>query len=145
MKNVKSERVSTYMIASDNRPTEHRTKRLKSRLREHIRKIHYQPLLSEPWLTMSDSISQVAEVAFMEMSLPLSHDCTSSSAGQIGRNRQGTLWDQDDDQLAMSILLQEGKINLCVCLLCEYYKAMSTKQLARDNIMIAVGNTNWSG
>jgi len=99
-----------------------RLRKLKSRLRTHVRRLRYWPLLSESWLIMSESINQIAEVAFMELNLPFSMN--KELQGQIGRKKEGTLWDQEDDELAIAILQEEGKVNLCVTLLCEYSQAM---------------------
>jgi len=71
---------------------------------------------------MSESINQIAEVAFMELNLPFSND--SKLREQVGRKGTGTLWDQKDDKLAIAILLEEGKVNLCVTLICEYSQVM---------------------
>jgi len=95
-----------------------RLKKLKVKLREHVRRFHYHPALSKGWLKMADSISQVAEVSFMELSVPFESD--NKVTKMLGRKETGTLWDQEDDQIAIKILLEEGKINLCMRLLNEY-------------------------
>jgi hypothetical protein len=73
---------------------------------------------------MSGSISyQVANVAFMEKHMPAGAEAASAAAGaagaaaapqQQGKKAQGTLWDQEKDELAIRILLEEGKLNLCL-------------------------------
>lgn len=116
-----------------------RLKKLKYKLREHIRRFHYRPLLSEEWLKMSDSINQVAEVAFMEMTIPFD---STNKKGQLGRKADGTLWDQEEEQLAITILLEEGKINLCLRLLREYSEAFKSEKQAAALIAKAAKKTN---
>jgi len=151
MKHHKLDRVSAYEIASDSvRSREHRIRKLKSQLRDHIRRLHYEPLLTDSWLEMSDSINQVAEIAFLEMSMPFNRAFgTSENVGTrvIGRKEGGTLWDQDDDQVAIQILLEEGKINLCINLMFEYFRDMSSKENAAKLIhgaMVKTGCTEAS-
>jgi len=102
-----------------------RLKKLKGKLREHIRLIHYYSPLTESWIKMADSISQVAEVAFMELEVPFKSD--SQVKELKGRKPDGTLWDQEEDQLAIRILLEEGKINLCMRLLDEYKNVVGVR------------------
>merc|ERR1719192_800926 len=87
-------------------------------MREHIRKFHYHPVLSDGWISMADKVSQVAEVAFLEMGVPFKTD--TKLVDLKGRKTDGTLWDQENDQLAVKILIEEGKINLCLRLLHEF-------------------------
>jgi len=123
MKRITSHRAVDYKISSDLVVSrDARLKKLKSRLRTHVRRLRYWPLLSESWLLMSESISQIAEVAFMELNLPFSNN--SELGEQVGRKGTGTLWDQEDDELAITILQEEGKVNLCVTLICEYSQVM---------------------
>jgi len=117
---------------------EARIKKLKVKLREHIRSLHYNPCFADDWIKMSDSISQVAEVAFMEMSIPFkSNNCIKDVQG---RKKDGTLWDQEDDQMAIKILLEEGKINLCARLLDEYNDEICKE--SREEIVDRVGKTS---
>ncbi len=61
-------------------------------------------------------------MAFMEKHLPAGAEAASAAAGaavaasapQQGKKAQGTLWDQEKDELAIRILLEEGKLNLCL-------------------------------
>jgi len=123
MKRITSHRAVDYKISSDLVVSrDARLKKLKSRLRTHVRRLRYWPLLSESWLLMSESINQIAEVAFMELNLPFSNN--RELREQIGRKGTGTLWDQEEDELAIAILQEEGKVNLCVTLICEYSQVM---------------------
>jgi len=123
MKRMIPNRAVDYKISSEIvMSRDSRLRKLKSRLRTHVRRLRYWPLLSESWLIMSESINQIAEVAFMELNLPFSMN--NELRSQIGRKKEGTLWDQEDDELAIAILQEEGKVNLCVSLLCEYSQVM---------------------
>ena len=58
---------------------EERLARLKTELREHIRFLSDYDLLSSDWLRMAESMHQIANVAFMETSLPLIEENPVSS------------------------------------------------------------------
>merc|ERR1719419_1154328 len=58
----------------------------------------------------------------MELNLSLSNE--TELREQVGRKRTGTLWDQEDEEHAIAILQEEGKVNLCVTLICEYSQLM---------------------
>jgi len=143
MKRITPNRAVDYKISSEIVSSrDSRLRKLKSRLRTHVRRLRYWPLLSESWLIMSESINQIAEVAFMELNLPFSMN--KDLRTQIGRKRQGTLWDQEDDELAIAILQEEGKVNLCVSLLCEYSQAMREEAEAYKMISEAAIKTGHS-
>jgi len=95
-------------------------KRLKDELREHIRFLADYELLSMDWLRMAESLHQIANVAFMETHLPPSED---NPLTQQGKKEKGTLWDQERDELAVRILLEEGKLNLVLRILHKYRQA----------------------
>lgn len=66
-------------------------------------------------------VSQIANVAFMETHLPPSDD---NPLTQHGKKTTGTLWDQERDELAVRILLEEGKLNLALRILHKYRTAV---------------------
>ena len=114
-------RKTTYSKADDAASSrEERLTRLKAELREHIRFLSDYELLSSDWLRMAESMHQIANVAFMETSLPLVED---NPLLQSGKKGQGTLWDQEKDELAVRILLEEGKLNLVLRVLHRYKEA----------------------
>jgi len=78
-------------------------------------------LLSTDWLRMAESLHQIANVAFMETHLPPSDD---NPLSQHGKKDTGTLWDQERDELAVRILLEEGKLNLALRILHRYRQAL---------------------
>jgi len=100
---------------------EERMARLKAELREHIRFLADYDLLSTDWLRMAESLHQIANVAFMETHLPPSDD---NPLEQHGKKDTGTLWDQERDELAVRILLEEGKLNLALRILHRYRQAL---------------------
>jgi len=111
-------RKSTYTKADDAAAgREERLARLKTELREHIRFLSDYELLSTDWLRMAESMHQIANVAFMETSLPLIEE---NPLTHTGKKTTGTLWDQEKDELAVRILLEEGKMNLVLRILHKY-------------------------
>lgn len=66
---------------------------------------------------MAESVNQIANVAFMEKQLP---PTSTNPLAQEGKKETGTLWDQSKDELAVRILLEEGKLNLVLRLLTKY-------------------------
>lgn len=105
---------------------EDRIARLKTELREHIRFLSdYEPM-STDWLRMAESMHQIANVAFMETSMSLTEAGAAQSEPallQAGKKASGTLWDQEKDELAVRILLEEGKLNLVLRVLHRYCEA----------------------
>jgi len=102
--------------------------RLKFELREHIRFLGDHDVLSTEWLRMAESLHQIANVAFMETTLPPSED---NPLNQTGKKDVGTLWDQEKDELAIRILLEEGKLNLALRIL-HKFKVTSRKPNFED-------------
>jgi len=91
--------------------------RLKTELRTHIRFLGDFAILSSDWLKMAESLQQIASVAFMETHLPPSEE---NPLQQAGKKTHGTLWDQPKDEIAVRILLEEGKLNLLLRMLHKY-------------------------
>jgi len=61
----------------------------------------------------------------METHLPA---LESNPLKQVGKKEQGTLWDQEKDELAVRILLEEGKLNLAFRLLHKFKEFQRTEQ-----------------
>mmetsp|Transcript_19544 Transcript_19544/g.38689 ORF Transcript_19544/g.38689 Transcript_19544/m.38689 type:complete len:341 (-) Transcript_19544:217-1239(-) len=118
-------RAGKYVKTDDpNASREERMTRLKFELREHIRFLTDFEILSVDWLKMAESLHQIANVAFMETHLPPSD---SNPLLMQGKKTTGTLWDQERDELAVRILLEEGKLNLILRILHKY------KQMTRSD------------
>lgn len=60
---------------------------------------------------------QIANVAFLETNVIVADD---NPLTQHGKKAQGTLWDQERDEIAIRIVLEEGKLNLLLRLLHQY-------------------------
>lgn len=106
-----SDRKSQYVDTNvENFSKEEKAARLKVELRDHIRNFGDFKFLTVDWLKMTDSLLQVANVAQMEWSFPNE----SIEYKQQGKKAQGTLWDQEKDEIAIRVLLEEGKLNLCL-------------------------------
>jgi len=114
-------RKNNYVKSDDpNISREERMTRLKFELREHIRFLSDYDVMTTDWLRMAESLHQIANVAFMETHLPASDD---NPLSQKGKKETGTLWDQERDELAVRILLEEGKLNLALRILHKYKTA----------------------
>lgn len=110
---------------------EERMNRLKFELREHIRFLADYELLSSDWLRMAESLHQIANVAFMETHLPAASE---NPLTQQGKKDTGTLWDQERDELAVRILLEEGKLNLALRILHKYRAALRDSDKFTDAV-----------
>lgn len=97
---------------------------LKIELRSHIRLLGDYDFLSADWFALADSLHQVANVALMETFAGLADD---NPLAQKGKKETGTLWDQEKDEVAIRILLEEGKLNLALRLLHKYRLACRDK------------------
>jgi len=100
----------------DGSRTEGRIKRLSKDIRIHVKYIHNYEIFSHEWVELADSLKQIAHVALNEKNIPMVQKDLSS---MHGRKKHGTLWDQEKSELAIRIVLEEGKLNLCMRLLSE--------------------------
>lgn len=80
--------------------------------------------------------------------MPAGAEATSAAAGaagaasapqQQGKKAQGTLWDQEKDELAIRILLEEGKLNLCLRTLQNFKECERRADFA--DVQAAVGQS----
>jgi len=53
-----------------------------------------------------------------------------------GKNVSGTLWDQEKEELAIRILMEEGKLNLLLRLLCDFNQARSATDTFNDRLKV---------
>eukprot|EP00747_Dinoflagellata_sp_TGD_P162227 gnl/TRDRNA2_/TRDRNA2_179598_c0_seq1.p1 gnl/TRDRNA2_/TRDRNA2_179598_c0~~gnl/TRDRNA2_/TRDRNA2_179598_c0_seq1.p1 ORF type:complete len:325 (+),score=77.29 gnl/TRDRNA2_/TRDRNA2_179598_c0_seq1:83-1057(+) len=88
--------------------------------RKCVRSIHHHPILSPGWLTLADSLEQLSRLAQIEASVPANQKVSDSK----GRNEDsaGTLWDQEQSENAIRILVEEAKVNLCLRMMNDYKK-----------------------
>lgn len=113
---MKSENYESHIL-DDMERLEFRMKRLSKEVRIHVKYIHKYAIFSREWVEVAESLKQIAELAFSEKLLPVSGQKDFKNIQ--GRKNHGTLWDQEKDEVALRILLEEGKLNLCLRLLLE--------------------------
>ena len=77
------------------------SKKLSDDLRRHIKTLGSFALMSKEWLAMVESLQHISSIAVMEQKLPK----------QSGQDVM-TLWDKDD--MAVRMVLEEGKLNMCL-------------------------------
>lgn len=83
------------------------SKKLTDDLRTHIKTLGSFELLGKQWYSMVDSLKHISGIALMEQRMP-------KKAGQD----EMTLWDKED--MAVRMVLEEGKLNMCLRTLQEY-------------------------
>lgn len=86
--------------------------------RKCVRNIQQYPILSCEWIALTDSLKQLARLVHLETRMPARSDVSETR----GRNMDsdGTLWDQEQNENAIRILVEEAKVNLCLRMLHEY-------------------------
>jgi len=77
-------------------------------------------LFTDEWFDMASHLDQIIRITSLETG-QLTY--TPDVADQQGRKDCGTLWDQECDEVAIRILLEEGKLNLALRLLTQFKKA----------------------
>jgi len=97
--------------------------------RRCVRNLQQYPVMSAEWLALVDSLEQLSRMAQLELMMPQNMKVTESQ----GRDNEseGTLWDQEQHENAIRILVEEAKVNLCVRMMTEY-KKWHYKSLADD-------------
>lgn len=97
--------------------------------RRYIRSLHQYPVLSAQWLDLVDSLDQLARMTQLELAMPQNMKVVETQ----GRDNQsaGTLWDQEQHENAIRILVEEAKVNLCVRIM-EDYKRWQYASLMED-------------
>jgi len=88
--------------------------------RRCVKNIHKYPILSVEWVALVDSLKQLMRLVHLEGRIPAN---TKVSEVQ-GRDAQseGTLWDQEQHENAIRILVEEAKVNLCLRMMNDYKK-----------------------
>lgn len=88
--------------------------------RKCVRNIHHYPVLSVEWISLVDSLKQLTRLVQLEGRMPV-----NSKVSEVqGRNAdsEGTLWDQEQHENAIRILVEEAKVNLCLRMINDYKK-----------------------
>mmetsp|Transcript_5666 Transcript_5666/g.13262 ORF Transcript_5666/g.13262 Transcript_5666/m.13262 type:complete len:326 (-) Transcript_5666:180-1157(-) len=88
--------------------------------RKCVRNIHQYPVLSVEWIALVDSLKQLTRLVQLEGRMPVNAKVAESA----GRNQdsEGTLWDQEQHENAIRILVEEAKVNLCLRMMNDYKK-----------------------
>lgn len=88
--------------------------------RKCVRNIHQYPILSVEWIGLVDSLKQLTRLVQLEGRMPVN----SKVAEAQGRNKdsEGTLWDQEQHENAIRILVEEAKVNLCLRMMHDFKK-----------------------
>merc|ERR1719506_1613722 len=86
--------------------------------RRYIRNLQQYPVLSAQWLDLVESLEQLSRMTQLEMAKPQN----MKVAEVQGRDNDsaGTLWDQEQHENAIRILVEEAKVNLCVRMMDDY-------------------------
>lgn len=86
--------------------------------RRYIRNLHQYPVLSAQWLDLVDSLEQLSRMTELELAMP----ANAKVADTMGRDNEstGTLWDQEQHEDAIRILVEEAKVNLCLRMMDDY-------------------------
>lgn len=104
--------------------------------RKCVRNIHLYPVLSVEWIALVDSLKQLMRLVHLEGRMPMN---TKVSEAQ-GRNKDsdGTLWDQEQHENAIRILVEEAKVNLCLRMMNDFkkwqYDPVQSQQTIREAI-----------
>lgn len=107
-----------------------------------VRKIHQYPIFSPDWMTLVDSLKQLKRLVHLDGKMPANAKLTDAQ----GRNRdsEGTLWDQEQHENAIRILVEEAKVNLCLRLMNDYKKWQYNPAERTATVQQAVRDTGHS-
>lgn len=97
--------------------------------RKCVRAIFQHAILSPEWMQLVESLRQLTRLVHLEGRMPANSKVLESA----GRNKDshGTLWDQDENENAIRILVEEAKVNLCLRMLKDF-KAWQYNTEERD-------------
>lgn len=104
--------------------------------RKCVRSIQNYPVLSAEWISLVDSLHQLARLAQLDKLMP----SDAKVAEMKGRDNEseGTLWDQEQQENAVRVLVEEAKVNLCLRIIHEYkrwhYNAAERKTAIREAV-----------
>jgi hypothetical protein len=88
--------------------------------RKCVRAIYQYPILSKDWSILVEHLRQLARLVTLEGRMQPDEKVAATQ----GRNSDsgGTLWDQEAQEHAIRILVEEAKVNLCLRMISEYKK-----------------------
>jgi hypothetical protein len=104
--------------------------------RQCVRKIHQYKILSVEWINLLDDLKRLSRLVQLEGRMMPN---TKVSEAQ-GRNRDsdGTLWDQEQHETAIRVLVEEAKVNLCLRIMHDFKKWSYDNNAKADGIREAV-------
>lgn len=82
-----------------------------------VRKIQLWPVLSVEWLALLDELKKLSRLVQLESRMALN---TKVLETQGRAESEGTLWDQEQHETAIRILVEEAKVNLCLRIIHDF-------------------------
>lgn len=98
------------------------TDKLVADLRRNIRNMESFPILSDPWIEMTETFGRIASITDVESSL------------SSGKGESSTLWETEEQ--ALRFMLEDGKLNLCLRSLADFKKSQIQARAATDHIIL---------
>lgn len=86
--------------------------------RKFARSIQQLPILSCEWVALISSLKQLARLVQLEARMPAKTRVPDARGRNV--DSEGTLWDQDQHENTIRILVEEAKVSLCLRMLNEY-------------------------
>jgi len=122
METYQSEREITYEAPDFEKSRENKNKKLKNEVRKISQSIHSHKPLDADWKKMCYDLRRLSEIAFEDVN----QKQTLNENGK-GKASEQTLWDEEQTQSVVRILLEEGKLNLLLRLLSNF-KSMQRRE-----------------
>jgi hypothetical protein len=88
--------------------------------RQCVRKIQQWPILSVEWIGLLDELKKLSRLVQLEGRM-LPNTKVSEAQGR-NKDSDGTLWDQEQHETAIRVLVEEAKVNLCLRIMNEFKK-----------------------
>jgi len=122
MDSYQSQREVTYEAPDFEKSREAKNKKLKHEMRKISQSIHSHKPLDADWKKMCYDLRRLSEIAFED-----EHPSSQGKTAEKGKATEQTLWDEEQTQSVVRILLEEGKLNLLLRLLSNF-KAMQGRE-----------------
>lgn len=110
--------------------------------RKCVKSIQHYKVLTPEWLALVDSLHQLARLAQLDGLMP--NDAKVQDA--LGRNTDepGTLWDQEQQENAIRVLVEEAKVNLCLRIMNDYKRWHYDTNERKQSIKEALQNVEYT-
>jgi len=126
MESYQNEREITYEAPDFEKSRENKNKKLKNEVRKISQSIHSHKPLDADWKKMCYDLRRLSEIAF-EDEHPDTEQEQNEEHKVKGKDSEQTLWDEEQTQSVVRILLEEGKLNLLLRLLSNF-KGMQQRE-----------------